>query len=125
MLVQLNMHGCRVKDVAIPAYYGTEKSDLNVLGVGATFPFLLLRKFFYRVYQKYVLRDFSPIALFLLTGILLFGWGVIFGVWKWIEAIATGRPTPIGTVMLVVLPLILGFQLLLQAIVLDINETPR
>lgn len=125
MLVQLNMHGCRVKDVAIPAYYGTEESDLNVLGIGVTFPFLLLRKFFHRVYQKYVLRDFSPIALFLFVGVLLFGWGVIYGAVKWIEAIATGHPTPTGTIMLVVLPLILGFQLLLQAIVLDINETPR
>jgi glycosyltransferase involved in cell wall biosynthesis len=125
MLIQLNMHGCRVKDVAIPAYYGTEESDLNVLGIGVTFPFLLLRKFFHRVYQKYVLRDFSPIALFLFVGIVLFGWGMIYGAVKWIEAIATGHPTPIGTIMLVVLPLILGFQLLLQAIVLDINETPR
>jgi glycosyltransferase involved in cell wall biosynthesis len=125
MLIQLNMHGCRVKDVAIPAFYGTEISDLNVLGIGVTFPFLLLRKFFTRVYQKYVLRDFSPIALFLFVGMLLFGWGVIYGALKWIEAIATGHPTPIGTIMLVVLPLMLGFQLLLQAIVLDIQQTPK
>lgn len=125
MLVHLNMHDFRVKDVAIPAVYGNEESDLNILGIGATFPFLLLRKFFHRVFQKYVLRDFSPIALFLLLGTLLFGWGVVYGAWKWVEAIATGHPTPTGTIMLVILPLILGFQLLLQAIVLDIQQTPR
>jgi hypothetical protein len=33
--------------------------------------------------------------------------------------------TPTGTIMLSLLPMILGFQLLLQAIVLDIQETPK
>ena len=32
---------------------------------------------------------------------------------------------PTGTVMLSVLPLLVGFQLLLQALVLDIQGTPR
>ena len=125
MLVHLNYFGFRVKDVAIPANYGDERSHLNVLGVGATFPFLLLRRFARRIYQKYVLRDFSPIALFLSLGLLLFGWGAGFGIYLWIRAIITGIATPTGTIMLALLPLILGFQLLLQAIVLDIQETPK
>jgi glycosyltransferase involved in cell wall biosynthesis len=125
MLIHLNFFGCRVKDIPIPARYGTEKSDLNLFGVGMTFPILLLRRFFYRVYQRYVLRDFSPIALFLFLGLILFGWGVLFGVYLWIESQLTGRLTPTGTIMLSLLPLILGFQLLLQAIVLDIQETPK
>ena len=33
--------------------------------------------------------------------------------------------TPTGTVMLAVLPLILGFQLLLQALVLDVQNRPE
>jgi glycosyltransferase involved in cell wall biosynthesis len=125
MLIHLNFFGCRVKDISIPARYGEEKSDLSSLKVGVTFPLLLLRRFFSRVYQKYVLRDFSPIALFLFLGLILFGWGVAFGVYLWIESQLTGRLTPTGTIMLSLLPLILGFQLLLQAIVLDIQETPK
>jgi len=125
MLVHLNLFGLRVKDVAIPACYGEEKSDLNPLKIGATFPLLLLRRFFFRIYQRYVLRDFAPVALFLFLGIILFGWGVLFGIYLWVEAIVTGRLTPTGTIMLALLPLILGFQLLLQAIVLDIQETPK
>jgi glycosyltransferase involved in cell wall biosynthesis len=125
MLVHLNFFGRRVKDVAIPARYGEEESHLNVVGISFTFPMLLVQRFFRRIYQKYILRDFSPIALFLFLGSLLFGWGAGFGIYLWIESAITGVATPTGTIMLSLLPLILGFQLLLQAIVLDIQETPK
>jgi glycosyltransferase involved in cell wall biosynthesis len=125
MLVHLNFFGFRVKDVPIPARYGDEQSDLKVLNVGVTFPALLVRRYFYRIYQKYVLRDFSPIALFLFLGMILFFWGAFFGIYLWIKSYLTGQATLTGTIMLALLPLILGFQLLLQAIVLDIQETPK
>lgn len=125
MLVHLNFQGLRVKDVPIPALYGEEESDISLINIILTFPFLLLRKFFYRVYQKYVLRDFSPIALFLFLGMALFSWGSLFGTYLWVKSILTGLPTATGTIMLALLPLILGFQLLLQAVVLDIQQTPK
>lgn len=125
MLIHLNFFKYRVKDVAIPARYGEEKSDLNPFKVGFTFPLLLLRRFFHRVYQKYVLRDFSPIALFLFLGLGLFTWGFLFGIYLYFHTVSTGIATPTGTIMLALLPLILGFQLILQAIVLDIQETPK
>ena len=125
MLIALNFHNSRVKDVAIPAFYGNEKSDLNPFRAGLTFPLLFIPRFCRRIYQKYVLRDFSPIALFLFLGMLLITWGVAFGAYHWWKSIVTGIAAHTGTVMLGVLPLILGFQLVLQAIVLDIQETPR
>ena len=45
MLIHLNYFGARVKDVAIPARYGEEESDLNIFGISSTFPLLLLRSF--------------------------------------------------------------------------------
>jgi glycosyltransferase involved in cell wall biosynthesis len=125
MLLQLNLNGFRVRDVPTPAHYGEETSDLSVLRVGLFFPLLLARRFAWRVYQKYVLRDFSPIALFLGLGLLLFGWGAGFGAYIWVKSNWTGHPTPTGTIMLALLPLILGFQLLLQAIVLDIQDSAK
>lgn len=125
MLFHLNLHGYRVTDVPIPPRYGTEESDINLLRVATTFPLLFLRRFFSRIYQRFVLRDFSPIALFMFSGLALFLWGVIFGAYLWIISIASGHLTSTGTIMLSILPLILGFQLLLQAIVLDIQETPK
>lgn len=125
MLIALNFHNARVLDVPIPAQYGDEISNLNPFKVGLTFPLLLLPRFWRRIYQKYVLRDFSPIALFLFSGLLLLAWGVVFGTYHWTLSVITDRPATTGTVMLSVLPLILGFQLILQAIVLDIQETPK
>ncbi|HXG90885.1 MAG TPA: glycosyltransferase family 2 protein [Blastocatellia bacterium] len=125
ILIQLNFHRFRVKDVAIPARYGEEVSDINIVKIGFTFPLLLLKRFFHRVIQKYVLRDFSPIALFLFSGLILFGWGFFFGIYLFFHTLHAAVPTPTGTIMLSLLPLILGFQLILQAIVLDIQETPK
>lgn len=125
MLFQLNLQNARVKDVPIPSKYGEEVSSLSLLRVAVTFPFLLLRRFSSRIVHKYLLRDFSPIALFLILGTLLFGWGVLFGAYAWIRSAVTDDLASTGTVMLSVLPLILGFQLILQAIVLDIGETPK
>lgn len=125
MLIHLNFFGFRVKDVAIPARYGEEKSGINLFQVSSTFPLLLLRRFFHRVYQKYILRDFSPIALFLCLGLMLLAWGTVFGTYVWIKSAIAQHATPTGTIMLVVLPLIVGFELVLQAIVLDIQGTPK
>lgn len=125
MLIALNFNNARVRDVPIPARYGNEKSDLSPFKAGVTFPFLFIPRFWRRIYQKYVLRDFSPIALFLFVGLLLLIWGAGFGAYHWIKSVVTGHVTPTGTVMLSVLPLILGFQLILEAIVLDIREAPR
>jgi len=125
ILVHLNFLNVRVKDVAIPARYNDEESDINVFRIGLTFPLLLLRRYFRRIYQKYVLRDFSPIALFLFFGLALFAWGLIFGFYIWIKSYMAEHAAATGTIMLALLPLILGFQLILQAFVMDVQETPK
>ncbi|MCA1635826.1 MAG: glycosyltransferase family 2 protein [Acidobacteria bacterium] len=125
MLIALNFHNARVRDVAIPARYGDEQSDLNPFKVGVTFPLLFVPRLWRRIYQKYVLRDFSPIALFLFAGLLLFAWGLLFGAYHWAKSVLTGHAAPTGTIMLAVLPLVLGFQLILEAVALDIRETPK
>lgn len=125
MLIALNFHNARVRDVAVPARYGDEVSELNPFKISVTFPLLFIPRFWRRVYHKYVLRDFSPIALFLFAGLLLFAWGTVFGVYHWVKSEVTGVAATTGTVMFSVLPLILGFQLILQAVVLDIQESPK
>jgi glycosyltransferase involved in cell wall biosynthesis len=125
MLIHLNILNCRVKDVAMPAYYGTEESSLRVKRVLFTFPFRLARGLWTRIWEKYVLRDFSPIAMFWLVGLpfTLFG-GTLGGI-TWVHSLWVGRPASSGTVMLSVLPFLLGFELILQAIILEIRESPR
>lgn len=125
ILVELNIIDARVRDVAIPARYGSERSSLRIRREVPVFSGLLIRRMFHRFWTKYVVRDFSPIALFALTGSILFLWGALFGAWAWWDHARQGLVTPTGTVMLSVLPLFVGFELLLQALVLDIQHTPR
>ena len=125
MLIQLNVRGCRVKDVAMPAHYGNERSALRVKRVLATFPFYLARGFCTRIWEKYMLRDFSPIAVFWLVGVPLTLFGGVVGLSTWAHSLWSGVPASTGTVMLSVLPFLLGFELILQAIILEIRESPR
>ena len=125
MLIHLNILNCRVKDVPLPAYYGNENSSLRVKRILVTFPFYLARGFCQRVWEKYMLRDFSPIALFWLLGFPLMAGGGVFGLLTWTHSWWSGHAATTGTVMLSVLPFLLGFELILQAIILEIRESPR
>jgi glycosyltransferase involved in cell wall biosynthesis len=125
MLIQLNVVGARVKDVPLPPRYGDERSSMRISWVLISFPVFLLKGFWYRVYERHVLREFSPVALFWVLGTLLIAWGVAFGAFGWVRSSRTGVPATTGTVMLSVLPLIVGFQLALQAILIEIQESPR
>lgn len=125
MLVRLNVHDFRVVDVPMGPVYNAEQSHLSIPTVLSTFPLLLVRRFFHRVVEKYVLRDFSPIALFLFVGLASLAFGMILGVSLWLHSYWNGVPTPTGSIILTLLALVVGFQLCLQAIVLDIQATPR
>jgi len=72
--------------------------------------------------HSFSIRDL--LWLLTLTAVLT-AWGVAFGAYHWILSVLTEHVATTGTVMLSVLPLILGFQLILQAIVLDIQESPK
>ena len=125
ILIHLNILGFRVKDVAIPAVYGDERSSMKISRIMGSFPVYLFRRYWYRIYQKYVLRDFSPVALFLFLGLPFFFWGVGFGFYTWWRSWAFGEIATTGTVMLSVLPFLVGFELILQAVMLDIQSTPK
>jgi len=56
MLIKLNIIGARVKEVPIPARYGTEKSKIRLASYIPDTSLFLLKGFFYRIKEKYVKR---------------------------------------------------------------------
>jgi dolichol-phosphate mannosyltransferase len=88
------------------------------------FPPKLIRIFFHRLLIKYFIFDFSIISIYIMTSIPLLLFGLIFGISKWIKYGRLGVPTPTGTVMLPVLSLMLGMQILLAAIGIDLQSVP-
>jgi dolichol-phosphate mannosyltransferase len=125
MLVELNLANACVKDVSMPSRYGDENSSLRVGGVLASFPGKLVRATMSRIRDKYFLYDFSAVSLFLVASAPLMTIGTVLGAKYWHHSIMSGVPTTAGQVMLAVLPLLIGFQLLLQAFVIDIGSVPQ
>jgi hypothetical protein len=77
-----------------------------------------------RIFYNYFLRDMSAASLELVVGALLVAFGGSFGVLRWIESSQTGIPTPLGTIMLAVLPVLLGTQMLLGFVSYDVANVP-
>jgi glycosyltransferase involved in cell wall biosynthesis len=125
LLIWLNIANVRAVDVPIPAVYGEEVSGMRIHRVAPRLLLTLTLGFWRRVWFKYVLWSFSPIALLMLVGIPLILLGFVVGVW----AVAVSAQTPgsvtTGTWLLAVAPFLLGTQLLLQALMLDIQSTPK
>ncbi|AWX44543.1 uncharacterized protein HME9304_01546 [Flagellimonas maritima] len=125
MLVNLNINKCVVKDIPMPSKYGDEESSLNVNKILFQFPPYLFARFTRRLFLKYYIYDFNMASVYILIGFPMLVWGLCFGLYKWVEALQNNTLTSTGTVMLSVLPLILGVQLILQAINIDINSVPK
>lgn len=125
MLINLNIENAVVVDVSIPAKYGNEESSLSITKTLFGFPPKLFKGLCKRIFLKYFVYDFNMLSLYLILGILMFLFGTIWGCLKWIEAILNNSSTSTGTVMLSVLPIILGTQFLLQAIQIDMSNIPK
>ncbi|MBK8620138.1 MAG: glycosyltransferase family 2 protein [Anaerolineales bacterium] len=125
MLANLYLIGALVMDIPIPARYRNETSNLSIRRSLFEFPFKLLITFLRRILLRYYIYDFSMMSLYLMIGIPLLLFGGIFGSVKWIEYASQNIPAPTGTVMLPTLSVILGIQILLSAIEIDMNSTPR
>lgn len=125
MLFRLSIGGAVVKDLSIAATYGSEESNLRVWKTIRDFPMKYFRNFNKRIFYSYYLRELNIASLELPAGILLFVFGVYFGLTRWADAASNGIPATAGTVMLSAVPVILGFQLILAFVSYDINSVPK
>lgn len=125
MLINLNLESSVVKDVSIPAKYEDEESNLNIKNVILTFPPKMAKGLLKRIFYKYYIYDFNMASIYILLGVPMIGFGFLFGAYRWVSGIIENIDNSAGTVMLAVLPIILGIQFLLQAISIDINNIPK
>jgi dolichol-phosphate mannosyltransferase len=125
MLVELYKLNSRVAQVPMPAIYNGAASSLRVSKSLIEFPIYLLSALVKRFIHRYVWQDFTAVSVFVVVGLLSIVFGMTFGAYHWIRSLQTMQQATAGTVMLSAMPIILGFQLLLQAIVLDIDNVPK
>lgn len=122
MLTALSIVNAKIKDHAVPAIYGEETSTIKLIPTALRNLRAIWTGFWRRIYYKYILYNFHPLALFLISGLLLSLIGFGFGIWLIIDKIVSDASPSTGTVMLVVLPIILGFQMLMTSLIMDMNN---
>ena len=122
MLVHLNVWNRRVRDYPSRPIYGVgEQSGIRLRKVVPTISWLLVKGFFWRLREKYMIRDFHPLVLFYALGIFLFGSGLALGLIETVLRIA-GNPITPATITLVALLIVSGLQLLLFAMWFDMES---
>jgi glycosyltransferase involved in cell wall biosynthesis len=125
MLANLYLLGAVVQDIPMPAHYQGEVSSLLIHRVLLEFPEKLFNTLVRRAVLKNFIYDFSMASIYLLTGLPLLLFGLVFGSVKWIHYASLGIPAPTGTVILPTLSVLLGIQLLLSAIEIDLRSVPQ
>jgi glycosyltransferase involved in cell wall biosynthesis len=122
MLVHLNVWNARVRDFPSRPVYGVgESSGIRLRSVVPRISWLLVKAFFWRLREKYVIRDFHPLVLFYALGILMTTVGLVLGAIEVVLRLA-GNELTVGTVVLIALLLISGTQFALFAMWFDMES---
>jgi glycosyltransferase involved in cell wall biosynthesis len=121
-LVHLNVWNARVRDFPSRPIYGVgERSGIRYHKVVPRISWLLVKGFFWRLREKYVIRDFHPLVFFYAFGFLATFAGLVLGIIEIAFRIA-GNDVSVGTVVLIALLLISGSQFTLFAMWFDMES---
>jgi glycosyltransferase involved in cell wall biosynthesis len=122
MLVHLNVWNARVRDIPSRPVYGVgERSGIKIPHIVPRISWLLVKGFFWRMREKYVIRDFHPLVLFYALGFFMTFCGLGLGIAEVVLRIQ-GHAVSVGTVVLVALLLIFGSQFSLFAMWFDMES---
>lgn len=125
MLFRLSCIQAVVADVPLKAIYADEESSLSIWQVMRDFPGKYLTRAIKRVFYNYFLRDFNVGSLFFVLGWILSLCGMLYGLPRWIEGVATGVATNTGQIALTGMLLLSGFLFLLSFLLVDVFLQPR
>ena len=122
MLVHLNVWNARVRDFPSRPIYGVgERSGIRIRRVVPRISWLLWKGFFWRMREKYVIRDFHPLVFFYFLGFLMMTVGLALGIFETVLRALGNNITP-ATIVLVALLLISGSQFTLFAMWFDMES---
>jgi glycosyltransferase involved in cell wall biosynthesis len=120
MLVHLNVQNARVRDVPSRPIYGVgERSGIKIYRVAPRIAWLLFKGFWWRMKEKYVIRDFHPLVFFYALGTLMTVVGFVLGLIVTISRVGWGNDITTATIVLVALLLVSGTQFTLFAMWFD------
>ncbi len=121
VLCELGLRRLPLVELEMPAIYTAAPSSLPIARVIFDFPPRLFKLTMRRLLLQYLVFDVNLGSLYAAFGGALVLFSLVFGAYEWVQSYLThiGRAT--GTVMLVVLTFLMGFQLLLNALMCDVQ----
>lgn len=125
MLYHLGSMRAVVCDIAMPAIYGDEKSNLRASRVIVPFVFYHARNAFKRFVGHYIVRNFSIATVETIAGVMLIMFGASVALSHFASRAGEADIASPGLVMLSALPIMLGVQFLLAAANFDVLNVPK
>lgn len=124
MLTKLNAYDLRAMDIPIPARYGEEQSKIKYSSFIVKGLWTLTRNFFWRMKVKYVIRNFHPLILFYIFGIITTFIGLFATLWSiYMKLFAQQLLFERLTISLIVFGM--GIQFLFFAMYFDMADNRR
>lgn len=112
-----------VRDVPIPARYGDEVSNLRISAIIGPFALRHVQNFVRRILGQYFVRDFTVATIEMIVGFTFLIFGFSYAA-RWMLTRDPTQAASAGVVMAAALPVIIGVQLLLQALNFDVLNVP-
>jgi len=124
-IIRLNIAGCILKEVPIkPVYNIGEKSTMRIRKVVRPIAWLLLKSFFKRIWAKYFYKSFHPLFILYHMAFILLLSTIPYGIKILMLVIDGVKANPV-TVLAFVFLFISGFQSLLFAMWMDIQDNQK
>ena len=125
ILCMLNIEGFKVTDAEVRPVYGREKSKIKLWQYIPNSAVLLIRLFFRRLWQRYVILDFHPLILFYLFAMFNVFFIIIpLSIRFFILYFKYGE-APQTTLMILIFTLLITFQSVLFAIWIDMDYNKK
>lgn len=123
ILNMLNIHNFRVAIVEVEPIYGEEQSKIRLRSYIPRVSALLVRLFFRRLINKYMVRNFNPLCLSYVVGLALLAFGSLpFAIRVLYVYFVSGTGFPHTSFLCFMFLTIAGLQVLLSAVQYDLED---
>lgn len=125
-LMRINAYGFHLKDVPRRAIYlpGERQSQIKGLQYFCRVTPMLVKNFFFRIFRRYIIRDFHPLVFFYLCGILLLPSSCLYSFWLVLKQVA-GVGVSGSQAVLAALGMLMGMQFIMFAMIFDLQSSKK
>lgn len=122
-LMRINAYGFQVKDVPRRAIYlpGERQSQIKGIRYFCKVAPMLFKNFCWRIFRKYLIRDFHPLVFFYLCGLIMFPGSLIYSIYLIYKQVA-GIGVSGSQAVMAALFMLMSIQFIMFALIFDLQS---